>query len=86
MGPIHSAEMTSAEADDRIILSRHTLKRYLQLAATGHAASHEDVPLIDRELEILDGIAEQHPDKVAKILGLVAEWLAFREGIRVTLH
>ncbi|WEK03214.1 MAG: hypothetical protein P0Y65_13500 [Candidatus Devosia phytovorans] len=78
--------MNAADADQRIILSRHTLKRYGQLTTIGQSATHEDVLLIDKELEILDAIAAQFPEKVPKLLRLVAEWLTFRDRIQVTLH
>lgn len=78
--------MTSAEADQRLILSRHTLKRFRQLAASGHKVSADNIPLVEDEINVLDSIASEHPDKVSKLLGLVGEWIEFRDSIRVTLH
>lgn len=85
--PLPSAAiMTSAEADQLIVLSRHSLKRFRQLAAAGHRATAANLPLIEKELSVLNHIAHNYPDKVSKFLGLVGEWLELRDSIRVTLH
>jgi len=78
--------MTSAEADQRIILSRHTLKRFKQLAAAGQSVSQENIPLVEQEINLLDGIAKEHPGMVHKLLVLVGDWIEFRDSIRMTLH
>lgn len=78
--------MTPAQADQRIILSRHTLKRFYQLAASGHRVSNDDIPLVEDEINLLDGIAKEHPGMVNKLLALVGDWIEFRDSIRVTMH
>ena len=78
--------MTPADADQRIILSRHTLKRFYQLSATGQKVPADSIPLIEDEINLLDEIAKEHPGKVNKLLVLVGQWISFRDSIGVTLH
>jgi hypothetical protein len=79
-------DMTPADADQRIILSRHTLKRFYQLSAAGQKVSAENIQLVEDEINLLDDIAKEHPGKVSKLLALVGEWIEFRDSIRATLH
>lgn len=78
--------MTPADADQRIILSRHTLKRFYQLSAAGQRVPAESISLIEDEINLLDSIAKEHPGKVNKLLVLVGEWVRFRDGVGVTVH
>lgn len=78
--------MTPAEADDRIILSRSTLARYIRLTSAGVDPMPGTLVLVHDEIVILEGIGEQHPGKVAKLIKLVSEWVTFREGLKARLH
>jgi hypothetical protein len=78
--------MTPAEADQRIILSRQTLHAYVAMASSGEGPSPLDLTLIADEILLLQGIAEEHPGKAAKLTALVSEWVRFREGIVGKLH
>lgn len=76
--------MTPEEADQRIILSRHTLAKYAQMA--GGMPGPENLPLIDEEITILLGIAEDHPAKARKIDPLVAGWMGMQVTVRARLN
>lgn len=78
--------MTPTEADDRIILSRSTLARFIQLTSAGIDPMPGTLVLVNDEIAILEDIGEQHPGKVAKLIWLVSDWLAFREGLKAKLH
>ena len=76
--------MTPAEADQRIIHSRRVLAGWIAVGAGGKP---EDIMrMIGEEIAILEAIGEEHPGKVAKLVRLVSEWVAFREGMRQRLH
>lgn len=77
--------MTPAEADQRIILSRHTLARYVQMTKELRWPI-DDLPLFQSEIAMLEAIAEEHPGKVAKLVKLVSEWVAFREAVRSKMN
>ncbi|WIY54103.1 hypothetical protein O9Z70_06175 [Devosia sp. YIM 151766] len=77
--------MTSDEADQRIILSRHTLRRYSAMVAAGELPVM-DMGLMNDELDLLERIAEKHPSKVEKIRALGEEWLAMMAQIRAKLN
>lgn len=74
--------MTPAEADQRIILSRQTLAKYLQMAAVGAGPSPENLALFTEEVSILLRIAEEHPVKAAKIEALVGEWRRLQDLVK----
>ncbi|WP_240233565.1 hypothetical protein [Devosia lacusdianchii] len=78
--------MTSDEADQRIILSRQTLRDYLSLAAIGEGAGPLDRTLIADEIRFLEAIAEDYPSKAEKLARLVSEWVAFLDGLKAKLH
>lgn len=78
--------MTPAQADQRIILSRRTLAGYVAMASVGEGPSPLDLTLIADEIALLDGIAEEHPGKAAKLANLISEWLAFQHRMRGRLH
>lgn len=78
--------MTPSEADERIILSRSTLVRYIQLTSAGVDPMPGTLALVHDEIAILEGIGERHPGKVAKLIKLVSDWVAFREGLKAKLH
>ena len=78
--------MTPAEADRRIILSRQTLHRYVQMVAGGVDPMPGTMMLVTEEIAVLEALGEEHPGKVAKLVALVGEWVAFREGLRSRLH
>ncbi len=78
--------MTAEEADRRIVLSRHTLAKFVQMTSAGVDPHPGTMALVAEEIAILEGISEEHPSKVAKLLKLVSEWVAFREGLRAKLH
>jgi hypothetical protein len=78
--------MTAEEADKRIILSRRTLAGYVAMASAGEGPSPLDLTLIGDEIVLLEAIGEDHPGKVAKLVKLVSEWVAFRERMRMRLH
>lgn len=78
--------MTPAEADQRIILSRQTLSRYVQMVAAGVDPMPGTLMLVHDEIAILEAIAEDHPGKAAKLVRLVGEWVKFREELRARLH
>lgn len=73
--------MTADEADQRIISSRRTLVRYVQMTREFRWPV-DDLPLFQEEIAILEAIGEEHPSKVAKLVRLVSEWVAFREAVR----
>lgn len=76
--------MTPAEADKRIVLSRHTLAGLLAVGGTDRL---EDlIRMVGEEIVILEGIAEQHPGKAAKLVTLVTEWIAYREGLKARMN
>jgi hypothetical protein len=78
--------MAAEEADNRIILSRRTLSGYVAMASAGDGPSPLDLTLIHDEILLLEGIAEEHPGKAAKLIALVSEWVTFREGMKAKLH
>ena len=78
--------MTPAEADQRIILSRRTLSGFVAMASVGDGPSALDLSLICDEIQLLEGMAEEHPGKAAKLAKLAGEWVAFRERMRSKLH
>jgi hypothetical protein len=78
--------MTPEEADQRIILSRRTLAGYVAMASVGAGPGPLDLTLIADEIALLDGIAEEHPGKAAKLANLISEWLAFQQRMRGKLH
>lgn len=76
--------MTPLEADQRIVLSRLTLAGWI---AGGFDGMLGDIQLrIHREIEVLEGIADEHPSKAANIVVLATEWIAWRERLRTRLH
>lgn len=77
--------MTSDEADQRIMLSRQTLRRYVQMVAGGQLPVL-DMGLMNDELDHLERIADRHPGKVEKITALGHEWLELMARIRAKLH
>lgn len=78
--------MTPAEADRRIVLSRHTLTRYVHMVTAGIDPMPGTLVLVHDEIAILEDIGEEHPGKVAKLLSLVSEWVAFRDRLKAKLH
>jgi hypothetical protein len=77
--------MTPAEADERIVLSRHTLHRYVALADSGYFLTSDSVLVAD-EIALLEDIAEEHPGKAAKLESLVPDWRAFQDRIKAKMH
>ena len=76
--------MTPLEADQRIVLSRLTLAGWI---AGGFDGVLGDILLrIHREIEVLEGIADEHPSKAANIVVLAIEWITWRERLRTGLH
>lgn len=78
--------MTPDEADDRIMLSRQTLHKYLQMAAGGVDPMPGTLVLVQEEIAILEALAEDHPGKADKLAALVAEWMRFRGRLMKALH
>lgn len=78
--------MTAAAADKRILLSRQTLARYVGMTSAGVDPLPGTIALVHDEIAILEGIAEEHPGKAAKLVVLVTEWVRFREGLKAKLH
>lgn len=78
------APMTPEEADHRIILSRQTLHRYLQMV-DGGIVPEEDLPLMESEIVALVALAQENPDKTDKIGALIKRWRDLMGKIR-TAH
>lgn len=77
--------MTPTEADSRIILSRQHLHRYMAADRAGQLPMG-DGRLVSAEIALLEGIAEQHPGKAAKIERLIQEWTALGARMRGAMH
>jgi len=77
--------MTAEEADQRIILSRQTLHRYKAMVDAGQLPVM-DMGLMNDELELLESIADRHPEKEAKIVKLGEDWLEMMARIRAKLN
>lgn len=77
--------MTSAEADQRILLSRTTLYKYRQMI-DGEQWPMADLLLIQHEIERLEEISNEHPGKIEKIMVLVVDWCALQERVRKQLN
>lgn len=78
--------MTSAEARQRLILSRHTLKKFVQLGALGRNPDVEDLPLIEEEISTLDQLSARHPDLRVPLEALITEWSMFKNAVAATRH
>lgn len=77
--------MTPTEADERIMKSRQTMHRYVQMVAAGQIPA-ADMGLMNDELDLLERIAEMHPEKAEKIRRLGEEWLSLMASIRAKLN
>lgn len=78
--------MTSEEVDRRIVLSRLTLSLYVAVTAKGVDALPDALTLVRDEIAVLQGIAEEHPEEMARLTALAGDWTAFLEGMRARLH
>jgi hypothetical protein len=76
--------MKASEADQRIILSRHTLAGYIAVGGTGRL--DDLMRMIGEEIAILEGVAEDHPGKADKLAALVMEWIAYRERLKARMN
>jgi len=77
--------MTAEEADQSIILSRQTLYRYKAMVEAGRLPVM-DMGLMNDELDLLERIADRHPEKEAKIVKLGEDWLDMMARIRAKLN
>lgn len=77
--------MGPTEADERIIKSRQTLRRFTAMVAGGDLPIW-DMGLMTDELDHLERIADRHPGKKAKIIALGEEWLSLMKSIRAKLN
>lgn len=77
--------MTAEEADQRIILSRQTLRKYVQMVLSGDLPAM-DLALMSDEIGQLERIADAHPGKAEKIRTLGEEWLKLMAIIRGKLN
>ena len=78
--------MTPVEAEQRITLSRRTLFMFLAMQAAGEGPSSDNLALITDEISVLESVGERHPGHVGKLVKLVSEWVAFRNGLKARLH
>lgn len=77
--------MTATDADQRIMLSRMTLAKYVQ-AGSAPTPIDSNLALFTQEIAILEGIAEAHPIKAAKITVLVGEWRRYMGAVKAKLN
>lgn len=77
--------MNAEEADERIMKSRQTLRKYAQMVAGG-VLPVLDMGLMNDELDHLERIADRHPSKLEKIQALGEEWLSLMARIRAKLN
>lgn len=73
-------DMTSAEADQRIIHSQRFLAGWIAVGAGGKI--DEVLRIVGKEILILETLADEHPGKVDKIIALVTKWIDFQERLK----
>ena len=77
--------MTRQEANERIVLSRHTLGIYRRAIKAGDRPAGAEV-MIRNELRILDEMAAAFPSMEDKLTNLVAGWSGVLALIEAQLH
>lgn len=78
--------MTPEEADQRIILSKRTLWKYVHMAWSSEGPFPDSLPLFREETSILLGIAQEHPGTAMKIEKIVEGWIALEERAKLKLN
>jgi hypothetical protein len=77
--------MERIEANERIVLSRHTLTRYQRMIEGGHRPlGGED--MIREELRILDELAATFPEMEDKLVLLVQGWSGLLSRLELQLN
>lgn len=78
--------MTPRDADQRIILSRKTIGIYMAMIERGDFPNVTTMQLLNEEIAILEGIAEEHPGKALKIESLIEKWRKLISVMRAKLN
>lgn len=78
--------MTPAEADQRIMLSRQTLSKYVQMMLAGESPALSSLQLFAEEISILQAIADEHQGKAMKIERIADGWTDLMASVRRKLN
>jgi hypothetical protein len=70
-------KVSTTKAEDRIALSRHTLKMCQRLGAPAGPFTSK-AKIVDEELAMLDRIARDHPKAANAVEELAAQWRELR--------
>ncbi|WP_193336199.1 hypothetical protein [Devosia beringensis] len=67
--------------NDRIVLSRHTLAKYEQMASTA-VQPEQTLGLLLDEVKALQQIVARHPEKAMSVGDLVRRWEALADRLK----